>query len=286
MRKYFPISTVAETLAKDVKNDTEVKNIHIPKHGNIYYEVGGEGDTVILIHCWAGARQYWKHTISALLWYYRVYALDLKGFGESDKPKDGYKMADFVDLLDNFFEKVGISKAILVGHSMGGSIAMSYTMAHPDKVKKIVLVALPISTYPVGHKLIGAPLIGGIWYRCVRFIGKRSLKSLAAREIWSKPTVASATKSMRTFVKTNPLKRIHEINCPLLLILGKNDPAAPRASVVKNANTTRFAIKLAVIADARHSPQCENPEEFNRKLLAFLRDNYSALIAPAKLQIK
>ena len=282
-RKVFPISTVEETLADEVNNNTEVKKVYLPEHGNISYEVGGEGEVVVLLHCWAGARQYWKYTIRDLLPHYRVYALDLKGFGESDIPKSGYQMTDFVDMLHDFFDALGIAKAVVVGHSMGGTIAMLFTLDYPERVTKLVLVALPMSGHQIGHKLIGASVIGGFWYRAVRFLGARSLREPKAREIWLKPTVASATKSMKSFVKANPLMRIHEVNCPVLLILGKNDPAAAFARPTTE-DTQRFDLKLAIINAARHAPHCENPEEFNKKLLNFLQADASELIVPARIR--
>ena len=283
-RKRFPVSTVGETLASHIENDTVVKEIYLPRHGNICYEVGGEGEVVVLLHCWAGARQYWKYTIRDLLPKYRVYALDLKGFGDSDKPPSGYRMERFVSLLRDFFDAVGIKKSVLVGHSMGGSIAMSFTLAYPEDVEKLVLVALPMSGHPIGHKLIGAPVIGGIWYRIVRFIGQHSLREPEARKIWLKPTVASATKSMKSFLEAKPFLRIHKINCPVLLILGKNDPAATLVRPSINPTTTfRSNLELALIDAARHSPQCENPPEFNRKLLAYLEADDSELIVPVRI---
>ncbi|HIE26604.1 TPA: alpha/beta hydrolase [Candidatus Poribacteria bacterium] len=282
-RKVFPISTVEETLATELSNNTEVKKVYLSQHGNISYEVGGEGEVVVLLHCWAGARQYWKYTIKDLLLHYRIYALDLKGFGESDIPKSGYRMTDFVDMLHDFFDVLGIANAVVVGHSMGGTIAMLFTLNYPERVNKLVLVALPMSGHRIGHKLMGASVIGGLWYRAVRFLGARSLREPKAREIWLKPTVASATQSMKSFVKANPLMRIHEINSPVLLILGKNDPAAASAYPATD-ETQRFDLKLAIIDAARHAPHCENPAEFNKKLLTFLQADASELIVPARIR--
>jgi len=281
-RKRFPVSTVGETLASNLKNDTVVKDIHLKSHGNISYEVGGEGKVIVLLHCWAGARQYWKYTIRDLLHKYQVYALDLKGFGDSEKPSSGYRMRDFVSLLRDFFDAVGIKKSVLVGHSMGGAIALSFTLAYPEDVERLVLVALPASGHPIGHKLIGAPVIGGMWYRIVRFIGKHSLREPEARKIWLKPTVASATKSMKSFLAAKPLWEIQKINCPVLFVLGKNDPASTLAHPTTEATKLRSNLKLTFIEAARHSPQCENPPEFNRILLAYLEDDDSELILPLR----
>jgi pimeloyl-ACP methyl ester carboxylesterase len=140
-----------------------------------------------------------------------------------------------------------------------------------------------MSGHRIGHKLIGAAVIGGLWYRAVRFLGARSLREPKAREIWLKPTVASATQSMKSFVQANPLMRIHEIDFPVLLILGKNDPAAVSARPTTD-EAQRFDLKLAIIEAARHAPHCENPAEFNTKLLAFLQTEASELIIPARIR--
>ncbi len=177
-RSDLPISTVENTLSSEVRRDTQVTSVRL-EQGNISYEVGGKGRNIVLIHCWAGSKEYWKWTIQALTPHFRIYALDLKGFGDSDKPDDGYTMADFSQLIAEFFNALGISKAILVGHSMGGKIAVSFAQAYPDKVDKLVLVGIPTKKISLGLRMFTLPIIGKPWYWLVRKIGYHTLEPRA-----------------------------------------------------------------------------------------------------------
>ena len=69
-----------------------------------------------------------------------MFVPDQIGFGESDKPPINYRVGTLVDFLDGFYKKVGITKATVVGNSLGGWAAMAFTLAHPDKVERMVLV--------------------------------------------------------------------------------------------------------------------------------------------------
>ena len=76
--------------------------------------------------------------------YYRTYALDFWGFGESGKKRETYAVQDFVGLVDQFMEQLGIANAPLVGHSMGGTVSLSVAIKYPQRVSKVVVVGSPI----------------------------------------------------------------------------------------------------------------------------------------------
>src|SRR5512144_3358592 len=90
---------------------------------------------------------------------YRLYALDFWGFGESGKKRVTYNVQDFVSLVDQFMETLGIASAPLVGHSMGGTVSLSVAIQYPERVNKVVVVGSPI----VGSSL--APLLKIAGYR-------------------------------------------------------------------------------------------------------------------------
>src|SRR5258708_16471450 len=71
---------------------------------------------------------------------FHVFVPDQIGFGESDKPLINYRVGTLVDFLNGFYQKVGITKASLVGNSLGGWTALAFTLAHPEKVDRLVLV--------------------------------------------------------------------------------------------------------------------------------------------------
>jgi pimeloyl-ACP methyl ester carboxylesterase len=268
-RSDLPLSTVEDTLSKSLQRDTEIAQVQV-QQCRIVYEVGGDGKDVVLLHCWAGSKEYWKWTIQALIPHFRVFALDLKGFGDSDKPKDGYTMQDYSRLLAEFMDTVGIDSAILVGHSLGGKIAVDFAEQYPDRMERLVLVGTPVNKVALGLRVFTWPVIGKPWYWVVKRIGKYTLQTQEAKRAWLKPTTNSAVKSMKAFSRTDLSGKLLHIHVPTLVVVGDKDrsSAAKQASVfVQKLENAR----LRVVKHAGHSPMCENPAAFNRLLLDFLR---------------
>lgn len=110
----------------------------------VHYEVLGRGRPVILIHGWLGSWRYWIPTMQQLSMKYRIYALDLWGFGDSQKNTTRYGFKSQVTLLGDFMDKLGIAKAALVGHALGAAIALEFATAHPDRAPRIMLVDPPL----------------------------------------------------------------------------------------------------------------------------------------------
>ena len=127
--------------------------------GIVHYEVYGRGRPVILLHGWLGSWGLWQETMAYLGAFYRTYALDFWGFGESGKKRETYAVSDFVSLVDQFMEQLGIIHAPLVGHSMGGTVSLSVAIKYPERVSKVVVVGSPI----IGSSL--APLLKLAGYR-------------------------------------------------------------------------------------------------------------------------
>jgi pimeloyl-ACP methyl ester carboxylesterase len=97
-----------------------------------------------LLHGWLGSWGLWQDTMAYLGRYYRTYALDFWGFGESGKRRETYKVQDFVSLVDQFLEELGITEAPLVGHSMGGTVSLSVAIQYQQRVRKVVVIGSPI----------------------------------------------------------------------------------------------------------------------------------------------
>jgi 2-hydroxy-6-oxonona-2,4-dienedioate hydrolase len=106
----------------------------------IHYLEAGSGPNVILLHGLGADATNWAMNTAVLAKSFHVFVPDQIGFGESDKPMINYRVGTLVDFLDGFCKKVGITKASVVGNSLGGWTAMAFTLAHPDKVERMVLV--------------------------------------------------------------------------------------------------------------------------------------------------
>lgn len=110
----------------------------------VHYEVLGRGRPVVLIHGWLGSWRYWVPTMQQLSIKFRTYALDLWGFGDSGKNLNRYTLQDQVQLLNEFMEKMGITKAALVGHSYGAAVAIAFARKYPDRAPRVVAVSPPL----------------------------------------------------------------------------------------------------------------------------------------------
>jgi pimeloyl-ACP methyl ester carboxylesterase len=110
----------------------------------VHYEVLGRGRPVIFVHGWLGSWRYWIPAMQQLSAKYRTYALDLWGFGDSGRNAKHYELKDQVQLLHDFMEKLGITKAALVGHSLGAAICLRYATLHPDRAPRLALISAPL----------------------------------------------------------------------------------------------------------------------------------------------
>lgn len=124
-------------------------NIHIYLHKfanidgvRIHYVEKGAGDPIILIHGLGAYSYTWRKNWDALARHFRVLAVDLKGFGFSDKPKrNGYSIDSHVALVEKFIDRLDLKTADIIGSSMGGEIGLRLALKSPDKVRRLILVA-------------------------------------------------------------------------------------------------------------------------------------------------
>src|SRR3970040_1506707 len=105
--------------------------------GSVHYEVFGRGHPVILLHGWLGSWGLWQETMEHLGRHFRTYALDFWGFGESGQQRQTFTVQDFVAMVDQFMEQLGIACAPLVGHSMGGTVSLMVAIQHPQRAQKV-----------------------------------------------------------------------------------------------------------------------------------------------------
>src|SRR5260221_3648155 len=110
----------------------------------VHYEVLGRGRPVIFVHGWLGSWRYWVPAMQQLSAKYRTYALDLWGFGDSGRNAKNYDFKAQVELLHEFMEKLGITKAALVGHSLGAAICLRYASLYPDRAPRLALISAPL----------------------------------------------------------------------------------------------------------------------------------------------
>lgn len=250
--------------------------------GIVHYEVFGRGKPVILLHGWLGSWGLWQETMEYLGRYYRTYALDFWGFGESGKKRDTYAIHDFVSLVKQFMDQLGINRAPLVGHSMGGTVGLSVAIRHPERVSKVVVVGSPI----VGSSLAWPLKLAG--YRPIAFMlfnmmgvfrfGIRVASPFICRDErfadmmdrdLSRTTVESFLRSIASLRRTDLRPMLDQISIPTMGIYGDRDIIVhpkqwqPLEKGVSQAHIERFPF-------AGHFPMLEEHHQFSEKLKSFL----------------
>lgn len=259
--------------------------------GIVHYEVYGRGKPVILLHGWLGSWGLWQDTMSFLGRYYRTYALDFWGFGESGKKRETYAVQDFVGLVDQFMEQLGIANAPLVGHSMGGTVSLSVAIKYPQRVSKVVVVGSPIvgSSLALPLKWAGYKPIAFMLFNMMgvfRF-GVRAASPIICRDErfaammdrdLSRTTVESFLLSIASLRRTDLRPWLGQINVPAMGMYGDRDVIVhprqwePMKKGISHAQIERFP-------SAGHFPMLEEPQNFSERLKSFL-DRDETPLAP------
>ncbi|MDD3840864.1 MAG: alpha/beta hydrolase [Clostridia bacterium] len=107
---------------------------------NIFYEVEGEGEDVLLLHGWGASTQAFAPVFRQLAERFRVYSLDFPGFGNTPAPDQVWGVEDYADMVVAFIKKMGINKINLIGHSFGGRVSIVLSAKYPQHINKLILV--------------------------------------------------------------------------------------------------------------------------------------------------
>ena len=250
--------------------------------GIVHYEVYGRGRPVILLHGWLGSWGLWQETMTFLGHYYRTYALDFWGFGESGKKRDTYAVQDFVSLVKQFMEQLGIVQAPLIGHSMGGTVSLSFAIQHPELVRKVTVIGSPIAGSSLslllklfGHRPVAYVVHHNLW--ALR-LGFRILSPFYTRDPrWpemmdrdlSRTTLESFLLSIASLRKTDLRQSLHKIVVPVMGMYGNRDIVVhpdqwkPLLEGVPQARIERFC-------NAGHFIMLDEPQKFMDSLRDFL----------------
>jgi pimeloyl-ACP methyl ester carboxylesterase len=250
--------------------------------GIVHYEVFGRGRPVILLHGWLGSWGLWQDTMAYLGQNYRTYALDFWGFGDSGKKRETYAVQDFVSLVDQFMEQLGIAEAPLVGHSMGGTVSLLVALQFPHRVSKVVVVGSPISgkSLSVLLKLFGRRPIGFVVYHNI-WVFKLSYHILSRfyckdpkwpemmdRDV-SQTTLESFQRSIASLRQTDLRPNLNRVTIPAMGMYGAKDIVVhprqwrPMQTGIPHARIERFD-------QAGHFIMLDEPTQFMHILKEFL----------------
>jgi pimeloyl-ACP methyl ester carboxylesterase len=110
-----------------------------------YVEQGTGPEAILLLHGWPDSWYSYRPILDGLAAHHRVFAIDQRGFGESDRPASGYAIDDYAADAAAFLDAVGVEAATIVGHSMGSFVARRVAQLHPGRVRRLVLIGAAVS---------------------------------------------------------------------------------------------------------------------------------------------
>jgi pimeloyl-ACP methyl ester carboxylesterase len=255
----------------------------VTEQGIVHYESYGFGSPVILLHGWLGSWGLWQPTMEALGRQYRCYAMDFWGFGESGKKRDSYRVGDFMELVKQFMDALGIEAAPLIGHSMGGTTALGTAVRYPERVRRVCVIGSPMvgSSLSVFLKLAGVPWIGSVVRQLPSLLGlglrvfaplitrnPRTWYPMIARDI-SKTTVASFFSSIGSLAHTDLRTQLPDVKVPTTGIYGLRDVIVhPRQYTVLQSRVPQAHVEL--MPRSGHFPMLDEPDHYLGLVKAFL----------------
>lgn len=260
---------------------------------DVYYEITGAGQPLLLIHGLGSCTQDWKQQVVFFSQYFQVITFDLRGHGQSGKPSGPYSISLFAEDTAELLKTLDITRAHVVGISLGGMIAFQLAVNHPELVNSLVIVnsgpAVPADTFkqriPLYLRLV-----------MIHLLGLRKMAEKLGKHLFPKPEQAQlrqdfverlAQNNKHTYLAAlkaifagwSVADQLGDIQCPTLVLAAAQDytPVALKeayAAAIPKA-------ELVVIPDARHALPLERPETFNETLAAFLSRHGSAPAEPA-----
>lgn len=234
----------------------------------INYQKYGQGEEIIIIHGWGRSIKDFNSIAKVLSKKYKVYLIDLPGFGNSDEPEKPYELDDYINLIENFVQYQKITNPIIIGHSFGGRIGIRYAIK--NKVQKMILIS------SAGIKRFSLKVkIKIIRYKIKKWFYRKFNKVSAYEKLvttsGSADYIASSDimkKTLSNVISINQTKELNKITCEVLLIWGKDDQATP----YKDALLMQRKIKNVglVTLNTGHFCFLEDSYTFNKVIMSYL----------------
>lgn len=258
-------------------------------HGlDMAYRRAGHGPVpVVLVHGYSLSSAEWTKVLPLLRAdRYTAYAVDLRGFGDSGKPEDGNDIAHLVADLAEFMDAMHLGRAVMIGHSMGGSLLQDLVLAHPERVSALVLSdAFARNEPPLGindgvRKRIEG--YGGIEANrrvfeaaIPHYFDAANLTPADAQAFISEALKASepALKGLLSeeyTIPPIPIERYREITAPTLIVVGAHDAFVPLKQVMALTDAIPGVRLTAIIPRAGHTPMWEQPQLWAEAVQDFL----------------
>lgn len=272
----------------------KVRNIELA-----YIDEGSGDQTFLLIHGLGSNAKGWLKNITELAQHGRVLAIDLPGYGKSDKEYYKYSLEFYADVLTQFLTLKDIEKAVFVGHSMGGQISMITSMKYPERVEKLVLIS------PAGFEKFddgeGAWMKKVMTVELIQDTPTRNIDMNLRSNFYDTPDEAlfmvtdriqikgakdfekycyAVSKNVTSMIDEPVWDKLELISHPTLIIFGENDGLIPNpylhgGNTVTIGNIGKETIpdsKLVMIPKCGHFAQFEKYEIVNQEIIDFIKE--------------
>lgn len=255
-----------------------------------YYDLSGDGEPVVLVHAGICDSRMWDEQVPALAERFRVYRYDMRGYGRSPLTDVAYAHTEDLQALLNHWQ---VDAAHLVGASKGGTVALDFTLAVPQRVRSLVMVGSTPSGFefqgedpPIWEELLAAFKAGDIektaeldiqlWVDGWQFRPAGSAPAPVREKVREMDKIALANEmkgiGQEKTAEAKAVNRLGELRLPLMAIVGdSDDKEVQRAARVLAEGVANG--RYHIISNTAHLPNMEKPAEFNRLLLAFLTDS-------------
>ena len=253
----------------------------------VAFEERGRGEAVILLHGWNGTRKHWLLNLRALAPRFRAIAPDLPGFGESQEGPFAYTLDGMSAFVRALAEALRLPSYHLVGHCMGGCIAIRHAASHPEAVRRLALVSTPTRTASMGVWAV-LPGARNLLSAAQRSRGKTALRwgfyrgafrpeevdlDFARANLKASALTARAAlgRSARMLRGMNLAPDLSSIERPTLIVFGEKDRRVNPREVHRQRGLLAQPY-VALLTSCGHYPQYERPQLFNTMLRDFLED--------------
>lgn len=244
----------------------------------VHYEVLGKGRPVFFLHGWVGSWKYWIPSMQIASTSYRAYALDLWGFGETAHNRPAYDLDRQADLLRAFLDEMGIGRVALVGHGLGGLVALNFARRWQEHLDRMLLV-----TCPMKYESVSARLWTAQPGELVDWLADRSPESTVALSDTMRMDSQAVAVSLAGLRANDQFEEARQVLQPCLFVYGQNDPVVAPPPPERQLDVPHSTHTIT-LEGSGHFPMLDEPQRFNRLLIDFLALDPGA--SPQELQLK
>lgn len=255
----------------------------IYKNTKISFTDSGKGTTIVFLHGFLENKKMWDDFVPEFSKKFRVITIDLLGHGNTEPLGYIHSMEDNADMVHAVLSELKIRKAVFIGHSMGGYVALAFAELYADNVKGIVLLNSTSRADSDERKANRDRAIKAVKQNYTNFV-RLSIANLFSEN--NRERLASEIENVKTEALKTPLQGIvaslegmktrkdrevilHFANYPILLVLGKNDPVLNYEESIEQIENT--SVKLLTFNDG-HMSWIENFEELKKNLSVFFKN--------------